>query len=120
VAIHQGTLPFKSGFLCLIESNSVASDFGDHHGSARPDAWLPFPIGLRRVSLEAPAQVPQCWGVNGFFTVIGSIAAMIVGMTWGFNFALALGALSYACSALIMARTSSRDQTRTRTERATI
>jgi hypothetical protein len=64
--------------------------------------------------------VPWCWGVNGFFTVIGSVAAMIVGMTWGFNVALALGALSYACSGLFIARASSRDQARAQPERAMI
>ena len=35
---------------------------------------MPFPIGVRIVAKEAPALVPWGWGVNGFCTVIGSVA----------------------------------------------
>ena len=56
---------------------------------------MPFPTGLRLVSQEAPALVPWGWGVNGFFTVIGTVIALILAMAWGFKVVLAVGACSY-------------------------
>jgi hypothetical protein len=34
---------------------------------------MPFPCGLRIVGEETPSLVSWAWGVNGFFTVIGTI-----------------------------------------------
>jgi hypothetical protein len=56
---------------------------------------MPFPLGLRIVSEEAPALIPWAWGINGFFTVIGTVTALILGMTFGFKTALFAGALCY-------------------------
>ena len=56
---------------------------------------MPFPLGLRLVSEEAAALVPWAWGVNGFFTVIGTVSALMIGMTFGFKVALLVGALCY-------------------------
>ncbi len=59
---------------------------------------MPFPTGLRLVGVEAPALVPWAWGVNGFFTVIGSVAATILGMAFGFRVVLALAGGCYLAS----------------------
>jgi hypothetical protein len=56
---------------------------------------MPFPKGLRAVGVVAPALVPWAWGVNGFFTVIGSVAAVILGMAFGFRFVLGVAAVCY-------------------------
>ncbi len=56
---------------------------------------MPFPKGLRAVGLAAPELVPWAWGVNGFFTVIGSVAAVILGMAFGFRFVLGIAAVCY-------------------------
>ncbi len=56
---------------------------------------MPFPLGLRLVSEEAAALVPWAWGVNGFFTVIGTVSTLMIGMTFGFKVALLVGALCY-------------------------
>jgi hypothetical protein len=65
---------------------------------------MPFPRGLRIVAEEAPELVPWAWGVNGFFTVIGSIAAVILGMAFGFRFVLGVAAGCYllALGAIIL------------------
>jgi spermidine synthase len=65
---------------------------------------MPFPRGLRIVAEEAPELVPWAWGVNGFFTVIGSIAAVILGMAFGFRFVLGVAAACYlvALGAIIL------------------
>ncbi len=56
---------------------------------------MPFPTGLRIVASEASPLVPWAWGVNGFFTVIGSIIAMILGMALGFTAVLMLAGACY-------------------------
>jgi spermidine synthase len=56
---------------------------------------MPFPKGLKAVGVVAPALVPWAWGVNGFFTVIGSVAAVILGMAFGFRFVLGVAAFCY-------------------------
>lgn len=56
---------------------------------------MPFPTGLRLLSEEALALVPWAWGVNGFFTVIGSVLSMILGMALGFRAVFALASVCY-------------------------
>jgi len=64
---------------------------------------MPFPTGLRLVGKTASALVPWAWAVNGFFTVIGSVGAMILGMTLGFTAVLIIAAGCYT-AALIAIR----------------
>ena len=56
---------------------------------------VPFPTGLRIVSKEASPMGPWAWAVNGFFTVIGSVGAVILGMIFGFAVVLTLAAGCY-------------------------
>lgn len=56
---------------------------------------MPFPIGM---SLILPAEkrfVAFAWGVNGFFSVIGTVLAIILAMIYGFRFVFILGAVIY-------------------------
>ena len=55
---------------------------------------MPFPLGLRLIGKEAGPLAPWAWGVNGFFTVIGSVSAIILGMAFGFTVVLATAAVS--------------------------
>lgn len=66
---------------------------------------MPFPTGLRIVSAEAEALVPWSWGVNGFFTVIGTVTALMLGMSFGFKAVLLSGALCYLIALAAMATT---------------
>ena len=59
---------------------------------------MPFPAGLRFVSMEAPELVPLGWGINAFFTVIGTVIGLILAMTWGFKVVLLLAGCSYLIS----------------------
>jgi hypothetical protein len=63
---------------------------------------MPFPTGLRIVANEAPAFIPWAWGVNGFFTVVGSIGASILGMAFGFTAVLAVSGACYLTALLAM------------------
>lgn len=63
---------------------------------------MPFPLGVRIAGVESAPLVPWAWGVNGFFTVIGSVVALIFGMTYGFKVVLIVGALCYLVSLAAM------------------
>ena len=56
---------------------------------------MPFPIGLRRVSLGAPELIPWAWGINGYTSVISSILATILAISWGFHAVIGLALLLY-------------------------
>jgi len=55
---------------------------------------MPFPTGLGIVGEEAPGLLPWAWGINGFFTVIGTILALMLAMMLGF---LAILIMAGAC-----------------------
>ena len=65
---------------------------------------MPFPTGIKAVSTESSAFIPWAWGVNGFFTVIGSVGAIILGMALGFKIVILLAALCYLFALLIVPR----------------
>jgi predicted membrane-bound spermidine synthase len=60
---------------------------------------MPFPRGLQmsgRGPLPAP---PFYWGLNGVFSVVGSMATMVVAVTVGFTPAMAAGCACYLVAA---------------------
>jgi hypothetical protein len=66
-----------------------------------------MPIGLRTVAgvTEYKAEfVAWAWAVNGFFSVISSILATILSMTWGFTIVLALAVLAYLVGIAALSR----------------
>lgn len=65
---------------------------------------MPFPTGIKAVSTESSAFIPWAWGVNGFFTVIGSVGAIILGMALGFKIVILLAALCYLVALLVVPR----------------
>ena len=48
------------------------------------------------------------WGVNGFFTVIGTVLTLMLGMMVGFRMVLLLACGCYLLGLLVITRTSSR------------
>lgn len=58
---------------------------------------IPFPMGIKRLkNLNNDENVISLmWGVNGIFSVLGSILAVIISMKLGFNAAFNLGAIIY-------------------------
>ncbi len=45
---------------------------------------MAMPIGLRRLSALYPEGVPWAWGINGIMSVLASVLAIAVAITWGF------------------------------------
>jgi hypothetical protein len=54
-----------------------------------------FPTGLQVVRHTAQGYLPWAWGINGCASVYGSIAAIILAMSYGFTCALLVGGLVY-------------------------
>jgi len=61
---------------------------------------MPFPLLVRRLEGSYPERIPWAWGVNGFASVVGSIGAVILGMTAGYTVVLLFGVLCYLLAAL--------------------
>jgi hypothetical protein len=69
---------------------------------------LPFPTGLRMAASRSAVLVPWAWGVNAFFTVIGSVAGTMLGMAAGFRVVLVLASVCYVAVGLLIAPLRSR------------
>jgi predicted membrane-bound spermidine synthase len=61
---------------------------------------MPFPLLIARLERSYPERIPWAWGVNGFASVLGSIGAVLIGMTLGFNAVLWMGGSGYFVAAL--------------------
>ncbi len=46
---------------------------------------MPFPLGILIAERQPPGAVAWAWGLNGLFTVVGSLASVLLGMTVGFQ-----------------------------------
>jgi hypothetical protein len=62
---------------------------------------MPFPSGLRRLGVQAQSLIPWAWGVNGVFSVLGSVLVIFVSMLTNFTYALAGAALLYGAAAVV-------------------
>jgi hypothetical protein len=65
---------------------------------------IPFPAGIRRLTeIEGQApEIPWVWAVNGAASVISSVVAALLALTFGFNWVLRLGALCYVIAWLMV------------------
>ncbi len=63
-----------------------------------------FPSGLRIVSARAADLVPWAWGINAGFTVIGSVATIVVAIGAGFSKVIAGSVMLYVLGALALER----------------
>jgi hypothetical protein len=64
---------------------------------------MPFPLLIRRLEASYPERIPWAWGINGFASVVGSIGAVLLGMTGGFLVVLIVGVVCYGLVALLAA-----------------
>jgi len=65
---------------------------------------MPFPLGLLLVHKHFPKMVGWVWGVNGFATVIGSVATVIVALMWGFEVVFSIAFGLYLLGTLLVGR----------------
>jgi len=57
---------------------------------------FPFPEGIRLTGRIAPGLVPWAWGVNGCASVLSSILAVMIAVSYGFSAVLLIGGAAYA------------------------
>ena len=56
---------------------------------------MPFPLGMARLAEGSAHRIPWAWAVNGLVSVVGSVAAVMIAMRWGFSITLLAGACAY-------------------------
>lgn len=56
---------------------------------------IPFPTGLQLLGEASPALIPWAWVINGSFSVLAPLLAVMAAMEIGFSRVLLLGALAY-------------------------
>ncbi|MDE2001802.1 MAG: hypothetical protein KGI60_04550 [Patescibacteria group bacterium] len=61
---------------------------------------MPFPTGLAELSKNRNALVPWAWGINGAFSVSGTMLARLVSISWGFPTVLMMVIMLYLVSYL--------------------
>jgi hypothetical protein len=61
---------------------------------------FPFPSGIRWLGEEGRYLIPYAYGLNGAFSVLGSVAALILALTYGFSFNIFLAVILYLLAAL--------------------
>jgi hypothetical protein len=64
---------------------------------------LPFPVGLAWLETRSSRLVPWAWAVNGCASVIASVLAAILSLSYGFTTVLLIGAGAYAGAFTIFA-----------------
>jgi hypothetical protein len=56
---------------------------------------VPFAYGIRVLNERNPTIIPWAWGVNGCFSVIGSILTVVISMNLGFRTVLCMAGVIY-------------------------
>ena len=93
------SLPARLGLTVL-----MLGPLGLLMGTAFPNgiAW-----GVARQG--SPALIPWIWATNGSFSVVASVLAALLALSFGFNWVLRLGALCYALAWLAVRASARRD-----------
>jgi SAM-dependent methyltransferase len=60
---------------------------------------MPFPRGLQASGVGPFPPPPFYWGINGVFSVAGSLGTMCIAVAFGFTWAMLAGAVCYAVAA---------------------
>jgi len=56
---------------------------------------MPLPTGMRLLKAHRPEYIPWMWAVNGAFSVLGAVLAVMLGIMYGSSTAMVLGILIY-------------------------
>ncbi len=62
---------------------------------------MPFPLGLRFLSLKNKKEIPWAWGINSCFSVISTVLATIIAVETGFQWVMIIAAAAYSWALLI-------------------
>jgi hypothetical protein len=56
---------------------------------------IPFPFGISLLGASSPQLIPWAWAVNGCFSVLAPILAVMLALSMGYQFVLLTGAAAY-------------------------
>ena len=62
---------------------------------------IPFPYGMSRINNNARYLVAYGWGVNGFFSVMGSVLVVMLSMSYGFSLVFIFSAILYLAALFV-------------------
>ena len=65
---------------------------------------IPFPYGMSKITNNVKYLVAYGWGVNGFFSVLGSVLVVMLSMSYGFRVVFVLSSLIYLGAMLTVRR----------------
>ncbi|NLI93331.1 MAG: hypothetical protein GX434_14465 [Peptococcaceae bacterium] len=87
------------GFISALQGADITVKILATLGLLLPQGLLmgvPFPTGLRLIGIQKKDEfVPVFWAINGWMSVVGSILALVLAMSFGYNVTLLAGALIY-------------------------
>ena len=63
---------------------------------------MPFPLGMSLILPGEKRFVSFAWGVNGFFSVIGTVSAIILAMSFGFRIVFIIAAIIYIIAMILI------------------
>ncbi len=64
---------------------------------------MPFTVGIKVLGTHSPDLIPWAWGVNGGTSVIASVLAALIALSWGFNAVILIAGAAYlAAGALLL------------------
>lgn len=69
-----------------------------------------FPAGLRHIGKSGPKLVPWAWAANGFASVVATVAAPLIAMSFGFTILTAIAVGCYLLAGLLWVRDSATDE----------
>ena len=61
-----------------------------------------FPVGVRTLSLRLKGAIPWAWAVNASVSVVGSVLAVLIALSYGFTTVLGLAAVAYTLAVVVL------------------
>jgi hypothetical protein len=65
---------------------------------------MPFPLGILALRHQPRGAIAWGWALNGFFTVVGGLASVMLSMAFGFRLTLVIAGLIYLVAFWCFAR----------------
>jgi len=68
---------------------------------------IPFPLGMRLLGERDPTLIPWAWVINGSFSVLAPVMALMLALMTGFDMVAYLAAAAYVLAFLVLTKTQS-------------
>jgi len=65
---------------------------------------MPFPLGISTLESQPDGVIAWAWGMNGLFTIVGGLLAVIFSIQWGFTITLLIACATYLLAFFVFSR----------------